>query len=60
MLADIENGRRCDVDFVCGALVEAGKAAGVETPVAEAAVGLVHGIENGLYEITCQNVDFLG
>ena len=60
MLADIENGRRCDVDFVCGALVAAGKAAGVETPVAEAAVGLVHGIENGLYEITCQNVDFLG
>ena len=30
-----------------------------ETPVAEAAVSLVHGIENGLYEITRQNVDFL-
>ncbi len=59
MLADIENGRRCDVDYVCGALVAAGRAAGVETPVAEAAVSLVHGIENGLYEITRQNVDFL-
>ena len=59
MLADIENGRRCDVDFVCGALVAAGRAAGVETPVAEASVSLVHGIENGLYEITRQNVDFL-
>ena len=59
MLADIEKGRRCDVDYVCGALVAAGRAAGVEAPVAEAAVGLVHGIENGLYEITRQNVDFL-
>ena len=59
MLKDIENGRRCDVDYVCGALVAAGRAAGVETPVAEAAVALVHGIENGLYEITRQNVDFL-
>lgn len=28
-------------------------------PVAKAAVNLVHGIENGLYEITRQNVDFL-
>ena len=60
MLKDIENGRRCDVDYVCGALVAAGRVAGVETPVAEAAVELVHGIENGLYEITPQNVDFLG
>lgn len=60
MLKDIENGRRCDVDFVCGALVAAGRVAGVETPVAEASVQLVHGIEDGLYEITPQNVDFLG
>ncbi len=59
MLSDIEKGRKCDVDFVCGALVKAGKAVGVETPVAESAVELVHGIENGLYEITPQNVDFL-
>ena len=59
MLKDIENGRKCDVDFVCGALVKAGRAVGIETPVAESAVELVHGIENGLYEITPQNVDFL-
>lgn len=59
MLGDIEKGRKCDVDFVCGALVAAGREVGVETPVAERAVELVHGIENGLYEITPQNVDFL-
>ena len=59
MLKDIENGRRCDVDYVCGALVKAGAEVGVETPIAYGAVRLVHGIENGLYEITPENVDFL-
>lgn len=59
MLKDVESGKKCDVDFVCGALVKAGKAVGVETPVAESVVELVHGIENGLYEITPQNADFL-
>ena len=59
MLKDIQRGRKCDVDFVCGAVVKAGQAVGVETPVAAAAVELVHGIENGLYEITPENADFL-
>ena len=59
MLKDIENGRRCDVDYVCGALVKAGEVVGVETPTASSAVQLVHGIENGLYEITPENIDFL-
>ncbi len=58
MLKDIERGRKCDVDFVCGALVAAGRAVGVETPTAEQAVEIVHGIENGLYEITAKNLDF--
>ena len=59
MLTDIERGRKCDVDYVCGAVVAAGKAVGVETPTAEMAVEIVHGIENGLYEITPKNVDFM-
>lgn len=59
MLSDIQKGRKCDVDFVCGAVVTAGREVGVETPTAEAAVELVHGIENGLYEITPKNVEFL-
>lgn len=59
MLTDLAKGKKCDVDFVCGALVSAGKEVGVETPVAEAALDMVHGIENGLYEITPQNADFL-
>ncbi len=59
MLTDIEMGRKCDVDFVCGAVVAAGKEVGVETPTAALAVEIVHGIENGLYEITPKNVDFM-
>ncbi len=59
MLTDIEKGKKCDVDFVCGAVVAAGKEVGVETPTAAFAVEIVHGIENGLYEITPKNVDFM-
>ena len=59
MLTDIEKGKKCDVDFVCGAVVAAGKEVGVETPTAALAVEIVHGIENGLYEITPKNVDFM-
>ena len=59
MLGDIAKGRKCDVDFVCGAVVAQGKAVGVETPVSEMAVEMVHAIENGLNEITPQNVDFM-
>ncbi len=51
MLRDIRAGRRCDVDFVAGAAVVAGKKAGVETPLLERAVALVHDVENGLAEI---------
>ena len=52
MLRDIEAGRRCDVDFVAGAAVRAGKDCGVPTPVLEQAVRLVHDVENGLAEIS--------
>lgn len=51
MLRDIRAGKRCDVDYVAGAAVAAGKAAGVETPMLERAVALVHDVENGLAEI---------
>ncbi len=58
MLKDIEGGRKCDIDFVNGAVVAEGRAAGVPTPLCERVVELTHGIENGLYEIGYENVDF--
>ena len=59
MLKDLEAGRRCDVDFVAGAVVKAGEKLGVETPMLSAAVSLVHDIENGLAEIAPESLELL-
>lgn len=59
MLKDLEAGRRCDVDFVAGAVVKAGAEAGVETPKLARAVALVHEIENGLAEIAPESIELL-
>ena len=58
MLRDIQQGRKCEIDFINGAVVKAGKAVGVQTPLCEKVVELTHGIENGLYEISYKNIDF--
>lgn len=58
MLKDIENGKKCEIDFIDGVVANEGKKAGVETPLCEQVVEIVHGIENGLYEIDYKNVDF--
>lgn len=57
MLKDVQNGRRCEIDFINGAVVKAGKNVGVDTPFNAEIVQLVHAIENGLYEITYKNAD---
>ena len=58
MLTDIRGGRKCDVDFVAGMVVKTGERLGVPTPYTSQAVEIVHGIENGLYEISYENTDF--
>ena len=58
MLKDIENGKRCEIDFIDGVVVDLAKEHGVETPTLEKVVEIVHGIENGLYEISPLNADF--
>ena len=59
MLRDINAGRRCDVDFVAGACVNAGKKKNVSTPYLERAIALVHDIENGLAEIAPESLKLL-
>ena len=59
MLKDVLDGKRCEIDFINGIVCEMGAKAGVETPLCQAIVNLTHSIENGLHEITPQNVDFL-
>jgi 2-dehydropantoate 2-reductase len=58
MLNDIQKGRKCEIDLINGAVVKAGEKVNVPTPVCERVVELVHGIENGLYEISYKNTDF--
>ena len=58
MLRDVQEGRKCEIDFINGAVVKAGKTVGVATPLCEKVVEIVHGIENGLYEISYENLDF--
>lgn len=59
MLADIKSGRHCDIDFVAGAAIAAGREKGVATPNLERAVALVHDIENGLAEISPETLRLL-
>ncbi len=58
MLKDVRDGKKCEIGFVNGVVVKMGQTAGVETPYCAKVVELVHGIENGLYEIDYKNVDF--
>ena len=58
MLKDVQAGRKCEIDYIDGAVVKKGKEVGVATPLCEKIVEIVHGIENGLYEITYDNVEF--
>ena len=59
MLKDLEAGRRTDIDYVAGAAVDEGGRLGVETPLLEGAVSLVHDIENGLAEIAPETLQLL-
>ncbi len=58
MLKDVEKGRKCEIDYIDGAVCKVGDEVGVETPLCDKVVEIVHGIENGLYEISYKNVDF--
>ncbi|MBQ7879107.1 MAG: 2-dehydropantoate 2-reductase, partial [Clostridia bacterium] len=58
MLKDLQNGKKCEIDFINGVVVDRGKKAGVLTPFNEKVVQLVHDAENGLCEITPENLDF--
>ena len=58
MLKDVQNSRRCEIDYIDGVVVKKGKEVGVPTPLCEKIVEISHGIEDGLYEISPKNLDF--
>lgn len=58
MRKDVENGRKCEIDYINGVVCKVGKEVGVETPLCDKVVEITHGIENGLFETSPKNVDF--
>ncbi|MDD7305416.1 MAG: 2-dehydropantoate 2-reductase [Peptoniphilaceae bacterium] len=44
--ADIKNGRKTEVDTISGAVVQTAKEVGVEVPVSEFVVNMIHALEN--------------
>lgn len=58
MLRDVQSGRKCEIDYIDGAVSRCGDKYGVDTPLCDKVTEIVHGIENGLYETTYGNVDF--
>lgn len=47
MLLDIESGRRTEIDSICGAIIEAGKEVGVETPTISRLYSAIKLLESG-------------
>jgi len=57
MLKDLKEGRKCDVDYINGAVSSLGKKYGVLTPYNDETARIVHGVENGFNELTPLNVE---
>lgn len=55
MLRDLEEGRRCEIGFICGAVCRAAEKNGLRAPFNERTVEIVHGIEEGKYAIGREN-----
>jgi len=54
---DIAKGRRTEIDFINGLVVEKGKALGIPTPFNEALVGIVQRVERGKLKADPSNID---
>ena len=56
MLQDLRNGKKCEIDFINGTVVEYGEKYGVKTPFNARTVEIVHGIEDGKYAPDFKNI----
>ena len=57
MLKDVQNGRKCEIDFINGIVCKQGEKVGVSTPLCQKIVEIVHGIEDGIHKIGYENVE---
>lgn len=58
MLQDLEKGRKCEIDAINGVVCAYGKKFGVPTPYNDKVCEIVHGIEDGKYTYSFDNVKF--
>ena len=56
MLQDLEKGRKCEVDAINGVVCAYGRKYGVKTPYNDKVCEIVHGIEDGKYTYSFDNV----
>lgn len=56
MLQDLEKGKKCEIDAINGVVCAYGKKLGVPTPYNDKVVEIIHGIEDGKYTYTFDNV----
>ena len=56
MYYDLVSGKKCDVDFVAGAVERSAAKVGVKVPAISAAIALAHAIERGEENITPANI----
>lgn len=56
MLQDLEKGRKCEIDAINGVVCAYGRKYGVKTPYNDKVCEIVHGIEDGKYTYTFDNV----
>ncbi len=60
MLQDIEKGKKTEVDSINGVVCEFGRKYGIPTPVNDKVVEIIHGIEDGKYKPSCDNLQYFG
>lgn len=58
MLQDLEKGKITEVDMINGYLCDQGRKFGVQTPVNDSIVAIVHGIEKGSYPLSMSNIQY--
>lgn len=56
MLMDLENGRKCEIDAINGVVCDMGRKVGVATPMNDKIREIVHGIMDGKYQYTFENL----
>ena len=56
MLQDLEKGKKCEVDAINGVVCAYGRKVGLPTPFNDRVVEIIHGIENGLYTPSFDNI----